>query len=482
MAVQFDPWAPQTFDLSREYILSNPTPSIQVANVLTNSTTKSTYRLHWNWLALWEDFGNLVHQYWNNVVPQADKRRNVFSRGAYSNAVQLVATFMRVANEGDIKGRIQDFVIPVHSAAANGLNGAPRPIDQHSVLQRWEQGVEANNLAGIPDFIMATEYGNPQRRVTVLLEVKNPWQVTPTFIDAVINGRTHLLSNIDIVDEVPLTGLHPARLAVEQLYGYMVRNGKAYGVLTTMKGWCFFRRVNGGGLYITRMFGDFVARPGLSQGAFAEGYYTTPNFTIMQALYYLSSLSETTNDLPEIPLNGVPGQVNLPYAGDSTTAARTIQQPQPSIAPMPAGQGGYGYGYIGQGSYQSGFQGVQVLGGYDQAECCQYHDDVDYTYLQFQPWKAENILGPKNWIAKVLSDESEVVLKLWDAWKLDAEAQNREASIYLHLRSLWGKYIPCLRVKTSLDYFHALIFQYVKVSYPSTQLLIRRHLQCLHRI
>src|SRR5204863_5166339 len=120
--------------------------------------------------------------------------------------------------------------------------------------------------------------------------------------------------------------------------GYMVRNGKAYGILTTMKGWCFLYRVNGGGLYITRMFADFAARPGLAAGAGAEGYYSTPNFTIMQAIYYLSSLAEATNDLPEIPLNGVPGQVTLPYGGNSTAAARTIQQPQPPNSPIPAGQ------------------------------------------------------------------------------------------------------------------------------------------------
>src|SRR5204863_6994449 len=137
--------------------------------------------------------------------------------------------------------------------------------------------------------------------------------------------------------------------------GYMVRNGKAYGILTTMKGWCFLYRVNGGGLYITRMFADFAARPGLSAGAAAEGYYSTPNFTIMQAIYYLSSLAEATNDLPETPVNGVPGQVSLPYAGNSTATAPTVQQPQPQIPPMPAGHGGYGY--IDQGGYQGGYQG-----------------------------------------------------------------------------------------------------------------------------
>ena len=157
----------------------------------------------------------------------------------------------------------------------------------------------------------------------------------------------------------------------------MVRNGKVYGVLTTMKGWCFLRRVNGGGLYITRMFGDFAARPGVSSGAVFEGYYNTPNFTVMQAIYYLSSLAEATNDLPETPINGVPGQVDLPYAGNSTAAAPTIEQPEPPILPMPVGQGGYGY--IGQGGYQGGYRGVQVLGGYDQAECSQYHSGVDYN-------------------------------------------------------------------------------------------------------
>ena len=85
----------------------------------------------------------------------------------------------------------------------------------------------------------------------------------------------------------------------------MVRNGKTYGILTTMKGWCFLRRVNGGGLYITRMFGDFMAWQGISLGAAAEGYHNTFNFTIMQGVYYLSSLAESTNDLPETPICNV---------------------------------------------------------------------------------------------------------------------------------------------------------------------------------
>ena len=53
-----------------------------------------------------DNFGTLVHQYWNNVVPQVDKQTNVFTQGEYSNIVHAVATDARVANEGEVKGRI----------------------------------------------------------------------------------------------------------------------------------------------------------------------------------------------------------------------------------------------------------------------------------------------------------------------------------------------------------------------------------------
>ena len=64
---------------------------------------------------------------------------------------------------------------------------------------------------------------------------RNPWQVTPALIDQVMQSiaRRCVLSNL--LDQVPLSGRYPARLALEQLYGYMVRNGKVYGVLTTFE-------------------------------------------------------------------------------------------------------------------------------------------------------------------------------------------------------------------------------------------------------
>jgi hypothetical protein len=231
----------------------------------------------------------------------------------------------------------------------------------------------------------------------------------------------------------------------------MVRNGKTYGILTTMKGWCFARRTNGGRFYVTRMFGDFQPVQDVSMGAVEEGYQLTAGCSIMKALYYFSALAEITPDSPETPIGNVPGAVSLPRASpDSTLPAPLIQQ---------APQVGYG------GNPFMG--GVQIAGGYNDAECRQYDDDIVYESFQFEPWLSETNLGPKTWTAIALPSRTKVVLKLWDAWHFDCEPQNQEASIYLHLQSLWGKYIPSLRVKSPLEFFHALVFQYVKVVLPT---------------
>jgi len=463
----FDWWAQPVLDLSRELILTSPTPPTLIADRVTHSTTRSVYRVHWNTIAPWNDFAAQVIHYWNNV-PQVDKQAHVMEQGDYRGCFQRVG-FSVAGNEGNVRVLIHDFMEAVHLAAANGGNGgtAPRPSDRHSVLQQWEQGVEANELAGRPDLVMRSEYGQIPYRITVMVEAKNPWQVTPAGLDQVLRGPQRIHCGYFISDflagvlQVPAGELTPSRLALEQLFGYMVRNGKAYGVLTTMKGWSFLRRDNGGQLYITPMFGDFQARQGISNGAFYEGYYTPQGFSIMQALYYLSAIAETAADLPETPIGGRPGQVHIPYAGNSTTPAPTIQQPPdnagfgfPGLAPPQGGQG-----------QQYGNQGVGILEGYDQSECIHYDGAFTYKDFQFQPWLPENNLGPKTWIAIALPAEFKVIFKLWDAWKFDQEARNREASVYLQLRPLWGKCIPSLFVKSALEYFHALIFQYIKV-YP----------------
>jgi hypothetical protein len=259
------------------------------------------------------------------------------------------------------------------------------------------------------------------------------------------------------IDTAPITGLHPGRLAVEQLYGYMVHNRKTIGILTTLKGWCFLRRGNGGVLTMTHMYGDFPAFGNITHGAAAEGYYPTTNFTIMKALYYLSHLAAATDDTPETPINGQQGLVRLPFASaDRTDAAPRIWQPPP-IAPRPVGQQAQ--------HYHPGYYGYTITGDYDVADDFhQYDKEVDYAVLQFEPWVKGNYLGPKNWVAKVVSNGRKVVLKLWDAWKFDASARDQEVSVYLRLKSLWGRTIPSLYVSTPIHFFHALILQYIDVT------------------
>jgi len=259
----------------------------------------------------------------------------------------------------------------------------------------------------------------------------------------------------------PIEGRHDGRLAVEQLYGYLVHNGKTLGILTTMKGWCFVYRTNGGIVYMTRMFGEFPAR-GEIQGAAAEGYYNTGNFTIMKALYYFSNLGTITNDTPETPVNGQPGQVMLPRASFSKEeAAPRIIQPH-RLAPAPLQQvmaPQFGHAY-------------SITGGYETAEdFVQFDDKADYGILQFEPWVKANYLGPKNWIAKVVSNGTKVVLKLWDAWKFDASARDFERDVYLQLKPLWGNVVPALYVSTPVEFFHGLILQYVEVISESSSLL-----------
>jgi hypothetical protein len=285
------------------------------------------------------------------------------------------------------------------------------------------------------------------------------------------------INRADHAGITPVEGLYPGRLAIEQLYGYMVRNHIAYGVLSTMKGWAFLQRRNGGQLYMTPFYGDFPAVPPTFPSSAAQDGYAIPTvpgiyppipFSMMQALYYISHLAESTNNLMETPANGQNGNVFLPMGGEDSRAAPVIQQP-PAIAPAPLGYnpGGLGYGWGGGPGYPQ----YQVVGGYDDAtDCFLYHEGVDYSSLIFEPWKEENNLGSKTWIATVVSDQTQVVLKLWDAWHFDAQDRDNEASIYLHLRSIWGRYVPALRVSSPIDFYHGLILQYFDVS------------SCLHMI
>jgi hypothetical protein len=186
----FNPWDPLIFDLTREFVLTYPTPTIQVTEWPTVSTTPPVFRLHWNTLEEWRDFGDRVIEYWNNTVTPNDKQSFVSTQGEYVGRYRGAS--WKAAMGGNVKSLYDDFITAVQDSAANGRNNAHLPSDRHSRLQRGDQGVEANALAGIPDCVMVSDFGYP-RRFTAVIEIRDPWRVTPDLVDQVIQSILPLI-------------------------------------------------------------------------------------------------------------------------------------------------------------------------------------------------------------------------------------------------------------------------------------------------
>jgi hypothetical protein len=366
-----------------------------------------------------------------------------------------------------------------HHAAANGNAHAPSPSDSHSKIFLFDHGF---HLAGTPDFIMVSE----DVRASAVILVKTSWQLTPQQVNALLDvaadpGTTRSSMLIDLANpQISDEQFQYARLAVEQIYGYMVRNAKRVGILTTMKGWSFLWREDGGKLHMTRLFGDFPTSTSesenyvnqrtpsgiASKGAIAEGYAPTIDFTIMKALYYVSYLAHKTEDLPETPAYGVPGHVFLPM---STKIAKAMKASHaPSTSPIATA-------HVSErtrsrtGKHPFG-RTYHVVDGYDNdANCVQFQTKIDCRSLQFEPWKKENYLGWKTWKAIATSTGTQVVLKMWDDWRqyggdnslCGKELRDDEVAIYLHLKPIWGKYVPSLLASSPLEFFHALIIEYI---------------------
>jgi hypothetical protein len=100
-----------------------------------------------------------------------------------------------------------------------------------------------------------------------------------------------------LTDTVPENAIHSGLFAVEQLYGFLVRNQKTYGILTIYKGLVFLKREPGGRLLVTRMF---AANRRQTLDANGYRYFENPHLKIIHALYYLSWIADGTPDVREI--------------------------------------------------------------------------------------------------------------------------------------------------------------------------------------
>jgi hypothetical protein len=228
---------------------------------------------------------------------------------------------------------------------------------------------------------------------------------------------------------------------VEQLYGYMVRNSKTFGILTTLRGWCFAYRQNQGELLMTPMFASNPTHP----NTLPLPGYRQASVTTMMAIYYLSRLSHDTPDTYEVPPPGHFGEIDLPWADpDVSSAAPTSGvRPRPGprdIQPAPLRQ----YG-------QQGYQPLSI---------------------RFEPWVKENQLGGKTWIVDAAPMETKAVLKLWD----QEEDKHNEAEIYELLRPLWGKCIPTFIAVDIWQHSNSIVVEYIKVNPLFLILTCRPHL------
>lgn len=248
------------------------------------------------------------------------------------------------------------------------------------------------------------------------------------------------------IGTAPLTGVHAGRLAVEQLYGYMVRNAKTFGILTTLRGWSFAFRQNQGQLFLTPVFASnpISPAPQVPGQPIAPALlpYQQPTVTTMMAIYYISHLSANTADTYEIAPPGQVGDLDLPWAepdGSSAAPRAGVATPPllPTIQPAPPHQ----YDQYGQHGH-------------------------DFN-VRFCPSVKENQLGGKSWKVDIDPANTQGVLKLWSD---DDESQKiNEATIYKRLERLWGRCVPSLLAVDFWQHSNSILVEYIKVrsSYPT---------------
>jgi hypothetical protein len=235
-----------------------------------------------------------------------------------------------------------------------------------------------------------------------------------------------------IIGRDPLQGVHHGRLAVEQIYGYMVHDKILYGILSTYNAFVFLKRERPGILYMSRMIPNNSNSP-----------------TIMKLIYFFSHLcARDVGYYPETDAGGQ--QITLTRADKDTGRAPKI--PQPSNTPNTV------------------LPPIDLPPSNSPRRSPRKHDTQD----QFASIQSPNLsldidqraqgayLGCKGWRG-TLSTGRIVFAKLWDGWKFTRENCDHEASIYLQLGDLWGTTIPEYLGSGDWGFCHILLLSYVEV-------------------
>jgi hypothetical protein len=235
-------------------------------------------------------------------------------------------------------------------------------------------------------------------------------------------------------------GVHHGRLAIEQTYGYLVHDKILYGIISTFNAFVFLKRQNPGILHMSRMIPN----------------NSTP-LTIMQILYYFSYLCarhpgphpETNNEGIAIHLKTAEKDTSkapkIPNP-DNVLSRRTIPPPQNNITPSTSPR-----------------------------RSPRHHTTTPNDLIEQPPSLSLDInsytkgayLGCKGWRG-TLNTGQIVFAKLWDAWKFSSTDCDHEASVYFHLRDLWGSVVPKFICTGDWGFCHILVLSYIEVSPFST--------------
>ena len=237
---------------------------------------------------------------------------------------------------------------------------------------------------------------------------------------------------LTIIGRDPLQGVHHGRLAVEQIYGYMVHDKILYGILSTYNAFVFLKRERPGILYMSRMIPNNCNSP-----------------TIMKLLYFFSHLcARDVGCYPET--DAVGQQITLTRADKDTARAPKIPQPTntpttvlPPVDLSPSNSPRRSPRKHGTQDHLAPIQSPTLSLDIDQREQGAY-------------------LGCKGWRG-TLSTGRTVFAKLWDGWKYTREDCDHEASIYLQLGDLWGTTVPEYLGSGDWGFCHILLLSYVEV-------------------
>lgn len=385
------------------------------------SPTKSTGRARWTSLLPWNTFASEVSQY-INCLPAEERTQFVASDAYLDDKIQDVRDKRLPIHEDDLHTFFEILYVAAHGRCAS----APNATHYHAKIER--PNLQETDIQ--PDFVFLHD-----NKTVGIIECKCFWNVTPQSIDEVINGISLAFRYTDPQGTAPLEGEHHGRLAMEQTYGYMVRSRRKHGILTTLNGWAFMYRLNGGMLFTTRLIPWNVA-------------YPQP--TIRQALYYLSAVVVTAPiEVEKNPLGVDP--VIAPASGRYALPAPVVPGP-PVCEPTKGGVAAWNQSF--SGGYKFTLQPA-----------------LDFPNLLFQPWIPSNRLGNKTFLATFMPEGRVVVGKFWDGWHHTTEDRDHEVDMYMRLQSLWGSVVPRFIGCAEYEWHITLFVEKLEV-FPSCNLVV----------